>query len=260
MQVVLSVFSGIDILGKGFEKEGFCVVSAMDIIFGHDIRDKHFPSGVFKGLIGGSPCQDFSRARRTPPTGYGLEMLQEFERVVQEVKPDWFLLENVPSVPNLNTEGYYIQRFDLNARECGSEQNRLRHFQFGSKQGFILDIKRDDFKGRSVPCVVATEGNKQDRRTWSDFCQLQGLPADFDLKCFTQIEKYKAVGNAVNFNVAGRVAKAIREITEGNNTRKFTDTKICMCGCGRVLRGKQKTANDACRKRLQKKRERSGIL
>ena len=104
MELILSIFSGIDLLGKGFEQNGFCVVSAMDIIFGHDIREKRFPTGRFDGVIGGSPCQDFSKARRTPPTGNGLEMLGEFVRVVNETQPKWFLLENVPQVPNIAIE------------------------------------------------------------------------------------------------------------------------------------------------------------
>lgn len=257
MQLVLSIFSGIDLLGMGFEKAGFCVVSAMDLIFGHDIRNKHFPSGKFEGVIAGSPCQDFSRARRTAPTGYGLEMLKQFERVVYETKPKWFLLENVPSVPDIKIKGYYIQRFDLNANECGSNQNRLRHFQFGSTEGVVLDIKRQPKPKLIVPCVTATEGNQINRRTWADFCELQGLPRTFDLTSFNQSEKYRAVGNGVNINVAKTIAQSICESTQGTNPRTITDTKICACGCGRILIGRQKSATPACRKRLQKKRERT---
>ncbi len=106
MQLVLSVFSGIDILGKGFLEKGFCVVSAGDIITGQDIRNFHTVQNKFDGVIGGSPCQDFSKARRTPPTGEGLKLLAEFCRVVSEAKPRWFLLENVPQVPNVQISGY----------------------------------------------------------------------------------------------------------------------------------------------------------
>jgi DNA (cytosine-5)-methyltransferase 1 len=260
MELVLSVFSGIDLLGKGFEQNGFCVVSSGDILYGHDIRDKRFPSGRFDGVIGGSPCQDFSKARRTPPTGYGLEMLGEFKRVVIETLPKWFLLENVPTVPNIEIEGYHIQRFDLNARECGSVQNRLRHFQFGSIEGLVLNVKRDSALSRGVPCVTASEGKRQDRRSWGEFCELQGLPKTFDLPSFTQSAKYQAVGNGVNIEVAKRVASAIRELSSVNEGRHVTDVRLCGCGCGRILEGKQKTANDACRKRLQKKRERVDVL
>lgn len=71
--VTLSVFSGIDLLGMGFEAEGFCVVSAGDLAFGRDVRKFRPPPGVFTGVIGGPPCQDFSAARRSAPIldGYG---------------------------------------------------------------------------------------------------------------------------------------------------------------------------------------------
>lgn len=54
--LVLSVFSGIDILGKGFAVNGFTVVSAGDIMFGQDIREFRSIKGRFDGVIGGSPC------------------------------------------------------------------------------------------------------------------------------------------------------------------------------------------------------------
>lgn len=255
MELVLSVFSGIDLLGKGFTESGFCVVSAGDKIFGQDIRDFHTVPNRFDGIIGGSPCQDFSKARRTPPTGEGLELLGEFCRVVLEAKPRWFLLENVPTVPNITIEGYQIQRFDLNALECGSVQNRLRHFQFGSVDGLILNVKRDPIPKNRTRCVTASEGKQTNRRGFADFCELQGLPRTFDLSEFTQTGKYRAIGNGVNVHVARRIAETIRDAIGTTKPRTLTAKNLCACGCGRILTGRQKSATDACRKRLQKKRE-----
>lgn len=129
--MILSVFPGIDLLGKAFEQEGFCVVRGPDLIWGGRVEEFHCIAGVFEGVIGGSPCQDFSDARRSAETGEGVRMLQEYLRIVTETKPIWFLLENVRRVPDVLCEGYTIQRFDLTALECGLSQRRLRHFQFG---------------------------------------------------------------------------------------------------------------------------------
>ncbi len=259
MQLILSLFHGVDLFGRGFEKHGFSVVRGCDILFGSDITDFHIPPSRFDGIIGGSPCQDFSRLRRTPPTGEGLRLLGEFCRVVSEGLPTWFLLENVPNVPNIEIKGYHVQRFDLSPTECGSNQSRRRHFQFGHRDGLILDIKRDVFKGEKQPCAVASEGKKADRRTFADFCELQGLPRDFDLPPFTLSEKYKAVGNGVNVKVAERIEQTIRELSSSDKPRTFTDSNLCACRCGRILVGRQKAASDNCRKRLQKSRELSGI-
>jgi DNA (cytosine-5)-methyltransferase 1 len=253
MQLVLSLFSGIDLFGQGFEENGFCVVSAGDIILGQDIRRKKFVPNKFDGVIGGSPCQDFSKARRTPPTGYGLEMINQFRRVVEEAKPNWFCLENVPQVPNLIIDGYSVQRFNLNASECGSLQNRNRCFQFGSLNGLVLSVKRDVSSSIKLPCVTASEGGRAERRSFEDFCALQGLPRDFDLSEFHLAAKYRAVGNAVNLQVSRRIALTIKEATETMTPLTVENTKFCHCGCGRLLMGRshQQTATATCRKRFQ---------
>jgi len=247
--LILSLFPGIDLLGRGFEAEGFCVVRGPDLITGGDVRSFHPPAGRFEGVIGGPPCQDFSKARRTPPTGEGLAMLAEFARVVTEAQPTWFLLENVPTVPTIAVPGYAIQRFDLNARDCGLKQNRPRHFQYGDQRGWIIIVAR----GRRVtdvePCATATEGRRPDRRTWADFCELQGLPRDFDLPGMTREAKYRAVGNGVPIPMAQAVAQSVTQ------ARAPVGFRLCRCGCGRPATGKHDTATVACRKRLQRQRD-----
>lgn len=253
--LVLSLFSGIDLLGRGFKENGFCVVSAGDIILGHDIRQFRALRGKFDGVIGGSPCQDFSRARRTPPTGYGLQMIQEFKRVVKEAEPKFFLLENVPGVPEIQIEGYQVQRFFLNANEAGSVQNRNRYFQFGTKDGLLIDVQRQPKPKKSEPCVTATEGTKTDRRTWQDFCRLQGIDETIDFPDLTKAAAYKVVGNAVNLHVSRKIAAAIKKGYETPNAPKISNTRTCACGCGRMLTGWKKTSTDACRKRISLKRD-----
>lgn len=255
-QLVLSVFSGIDILGKGFEANGFCVVGGIDIIMDKDIRHFNPPKGKFDGLIGGSPCQDFSKLRRVAPTGYGLEMIAEFKRIVIKSCVDWFLLENVPTVPDIQIEGYTVQRFFMSPLDLGYSQSRNRHFQYGSKNGFPLIFERKRFTGKIEKIVTATEGRRGrgGRRTWADFCRLQGLESIPELKDFTRSGRYKLVGNGVHFGVAKEVARAIREATCKHNRYQFTGF-ICPCGCGEILTGRQKMKTASCRKRMQKKRE-----
>jgi len=254
--LILSLFPGIDLLGRGFEAEGYCVVRGPDLLWGGQIRDFHVPpSGAFKGIIGGSPCQDFSRARRSAPTGYGVEMLHEFTRVITEARPDWWLLENVATVPNVAIQGYTVQRFDLNARECGSKQSRLRHFQFGSLYGLVIVPDRQTPAGTPELICMATEGKRPNRRTWPDFCELQGLPRDFELPGWSTAAKYAAVGNGVPIPMARTVAAAIRDA----HLRSW-DVRLCICGCGRILKGRQIAATPACRKRMERRRDAVGVI
>lgn len=261
-QLVLSVFPGIDLLGRGFEALGFCVVRGPDLLWGGDIRYFHPPGGRFDGVIGGSPCPDFSRARRASPSGDGVAMLAEFRRVVVEAPPLWWLLENVPGVPDVLVDGYSHQRLDLDPRDFGGLQRRPRHFQFGHATGLRLVIPRPAARARRGQTLVAIfsdlpNNRLQDSaclasrsggRDWARFCELQGLPRDFDLPGLTLAAKYRAVGNGVHVGVAQALAAAVLcPVT--------VDARLCACGCGRPVLGRAVAAGPACRKRLQRRRE-----
>ena len=247
-QLVLSLFPGIDLLGRGFEAVGFCVTRGPDLIFGSDIRDFHPPHGRFDGIIGGSPCQDFSVARRgIPPTGNGLEMIGEFIRVVTAVRPRWWLLENVPGVPDVQIESYSWQRLDLFATDFGLPQRRLRHIQFGSRDGYALVIPRGATKAATEPAAMASDTDTR----WQTFCQRQGLPADFDLPAYKEVEKRRAVGNAVPFPMAKGLATAVA------NQMPADTVTLCECRCGRPVTPPKRLATGSCRSRAFRRRHRS---
>lgn len=253
--LVLSLFPGIDLLGRGFEQAGWCVVRGPDPAIGTgDIRS-FVPTRSFTGVIGGSPCQDFSKLRRTPPTGQGLEMLRQFVRCVEAASPEWWMLENVPTVPDVSIPGYSHQRLDLRATEFGLTQSRLRHFQFGHRTGKVLILDRDAAAPARDRCVTASEGESVTRRRWEEFVTLQGLPADFELPLFTQSGRYRAVGNGVPIPMAFAIATAIRSslFVQGTVT-------ACKCGCGRRVTGKLIYARARCRKLEQRRRERCDLV
>src|SRR5437660_11815578 len=84
--LVLSLFPGIGLLDMAFELEGFCVVRGPDLLWGGDIRRFHPPAGKFDGVIGGPPCQPFTRLRHLI-AAKGQQprhpnLIPEFERVV----------------------------------------------------------------------------------------------------------------------------------------------------------------------------------
>src|SRR5438093_7984165 len=93
-ELVLSLFPGAGLLDMGFEQAGYSVVRGPDTLLGGNIRRLTVQPNWFTGMIAGPPCQDFSRARRVAPTGYGVAMLKEFCRLVTEGEPTWWVLEN----------------------------------------------------------------------------------------------------------------------------------------------------------------------
>lgn len=257
MSLVLSVFPGVDLLGRAFEENGFCVARGPDLLWGGDVRRFHPPQGVFTGIIGGPPCQDFSGLRREEPTGYGKEMLDEYKRVVREARPEWFLMENVARVPDIEIEGYTMQRFDINEGWYGVS-TRLRHIQFGSLSGRLLNVTRRQVTG-AEPAALAS-----DSRSFREVCRLQGLTDDdFDLPPFKVAEKIKAVGNGVPLNMGRALARAILEaysqppIVQLTLAGQLVKPGVCACGCGRPVAGKAKYYDYSCRKRAQRKRDSS---
>src|SRR5258708_1074521 len=118
-----------------FEEEGFCVVRGPDVLWGGDIRRFHPPAGVFDGVIGGPPCQAFSRlANLVRANGYALaeNLIPEFERCIVEAHPTWFVMENVEGAPLATVVSYEVHSQVLNNRWLGEPQNRRRRISFGA--------------------------------------------------------------------------------------------------------------------------------
>lgn len=245
---VLSIFPGADLLGRGFEEEGYSVVRGPDIVWGGDIRRFHPARGIFEGVIGGSPCQQFSKLNRNPIEEIGLEMLGHYCRVVQESACVWFVLENVPGVPDVVIPGYTVQRLNLTAAECGGAQRRNRCFQFGARDGTCISPDRADTVRVTQPAAIASEAARENRRSFADFCELQGLPRDFDLPGLSVAAKYRAVGNGVPVYMARVIARSVR------NRFPSHAVTLCACGCGRRVTGKQTMATAGCRKRMERRR------
>ena len=237
--LVLSLFPGIGLLDMAFEEEGFCVVRGPDLLWGGDNRRFHPPSGKFAGVIGGPPCQKFSRMRHINPKcgeKHG-NMIPEFERVVDEAQPDWFLMENVQEAPIPALIGYTVRPYLIRDVWVGGETTRLRRFSFGCSWRMpdarldieVLALHRTDPKpavlaggsGRAVPIALGGSGKIKssrrvcagDRKTRDGFAAAlegQGLPADFDLPPFTVAAKVHAVGNGVPLPMGRAVARAVK--------------------------------------------------
>jgi DNA (cytosine-5)-methyltransferase 1 len=102
-------------------------------------------------------------------------MLAQFERVVAEANPTWFLFENVVEAPSVSVSGFVEQRFSLDLAWL-SDFPRRRDFIFESRTGQILNpivsTKRQS-KGTAV--------HSSDERSFAACCEIQGLPGDFDI-------------------------------------------------------------------------------
>ncbi len=231
--LVLSIFPGIDLLGSAFEGEGYCVVRGPDCLWGGDIKRFHPPSGIFEGVIGGPPCQEFSRLRHIDKSSvmkWG-NLIPEFERVVSEAQPEWFVMENIKEAPLPHVEGYSVDPTLLNNRWLGEVQNRVHRFSFGTVNGarLVYDVALwESIEWEQKVCASGgtKPGAPRNRMTrlryhgWKTATSLkvslslQGLPGDFlDDAPFTLKGKHSVVGNAVPLPMARALARAVKKAT-----------------------------------------------
>ena len=148
---VLSLFDGISCARVALERAGFDIekyyASEIDK-YAIQIAQKNYPDTTQVGsvtelkgedfkdidlLIGGSPCQDLSIAKkdRQGLKGARSGLFYEYVRILNEVKPRYFILENVNSMPKEAkeqiTEIMGVEPIMINAALV-SAQNRKRLF------------------------------------------------------------------------------------------------------------------------------------
>ena len=148
---ILSLFDGISCARVGIERAGFTInkyyASEIDK-YAKQITQKNYPDTIQLGdviqldgsmfsnvdiIIGGSPCQDLSvtNKNRQGLKGNKSILFWEYMRLLKEVNPCYFILENVASMPNKDkqiiTDELGVQPIMINAALV-SAQNRKRLF------------------------------------------------------------------------------------------------------------------------------------
>ena len=128
---VLSLFDGISCARVALDRIGIEVNAYMASEIDKNaikVSNKNYPDIIRVGsvvglevegqidlLIGGSPCQDLSIAKkgRKGLDGDRSGLFWEYVRIMKECKPQWFILENVASMPQADR--------DIITREMGVE-------------------------------------------------------------------------------------------------------------------------------------------
>lgn len=241
--LVLSLFPGIGLLDRAFEEAGFSVVRGPDLLWGGDVRRFRARSGAFDGVIGGPPCQPFSRLVNLV-RAKGLEprhanLIPEYERIVGEAQPDWFLMEEVVAAPLPAVPGYRVHSLTLNNRwfgdSFGADQERVRRISFGTRDGRRLPLEVAPLlsprwepvvagDARPTPVKMVRGGLKSTAgkapRTVAQMLELQGLPPDFlDEAPFTDSAKRVVLGNGTPLPMGRAIARAVqRAVTQTNGT------------------------------------------
>ncbi|MBM0066768.1 DNA cytosine methyltransferase [Alkalicoccobacillus gibsonii] len=169
---VIDLFSGVGGLSYGFKKAGYNILLSNEIdpviaaaykrnhenvqMINEDITKieltsfKHF-IGMTDVIVGGPPCQGFSqKGRRALLEDDRNYLFKHFYKMVEYIRPKYFLMENVPNILTANNKhffnliyelfydlGYQMDSKTLNASDYGVPQSRRRAFIIGKFEGFL---------------------------------------------------------------------------------------------------------------------------
>ncbi|MBE0691335.1 MAG: DNA cytosine methyltransferase [Anaerolineae bacterium] len=174
--LVLELFPGAGLFGKAFEALGATVVRGPDILWGGDVREFHGAAGRFDGVIGGPPCQTFSRAAVSGSRA--INLIPEYVRIVGECAPKWAVMENVREARRFAPNWAYVFLRDF---DCGGKTHRRRGFWFYNLPAPPRPAAR---RGEAEYCVLASHWNyrrtsrlrSHKQLTAAQAADLQGYP------------------------------------------------------------------------------------
>lgn len=174
----IDIFSGAGGLSLGAELAGISIKCAIEInpsaaktfkrnhknaiVLNQDIRtiskkDFDFDTDEAFIIMGGPPCQGFSLSNtrsRTMENPNNM-LFEQFVRLVGEIKPKWFLFENVWGITNIENGkvmalikkcfediGYTVVPQVLTASDYGVPQKRERFFMVGNRLGINFEFPK----------------------------------------------------------------------------------------------------------------------
>lgn len=167
----VDLFCGCGGMSLGFQNAGFEIVAAYDFWdtainiykrnFSHPIHKRDLSQVDITSellslspdiIIGGPPCQDFSVAGKRNFEGERANLTRIFSQIVINVKPKWFVMENVYNIEKSPVFHEVINRFKENgygltkkvwdASYMGVPQMRKRYIvigKLGENDDFLMD-------------------------------------------------------------------------------------------------------------------------
>ena len=171
--IAIDLFAGVGGMTLGFEQAGFDILGSVEIDPIHcAVHEYNFPfwtticsdiskinAKTIKSLsqirnqdidvvFGGPPCQGFSSMGKRDPKDNRNNLIEHFIRLVIELQPKYFVIENVPGMATKNNQAFLKKIFNkftinnyqiqtkykiLNSANYGVPQIRKRLFLLGAK-------------------------------------------------------------------------------------------------------------------------------
>lgn len=254
----IDIFSGAGGLSLGAEMAGIQISHAVEmdpsaaktfarnhkgaIVHQKDIKEITSSELESRGktvfvIMGGPPCQGFSMSNTRTRNMKNKKnfLFLEFVRLVREIKPAWFVLENVWGLTSINEGktqaliencfkelGYTVKSNVLWASDYGVPQNRNRFFMVGNKNGIEFEFpKKFDYKVTveeaigDLPTLV--NGQKLDEAEYT-------IPIE-KTSAYAQMMREKSERARQNYVSRNNdlVIERYRHIPQGGNWRNIPD-------------------------------------
>lgn len=153
-----------------------CELSGCDVVAAAD--------GEVDGIIGGPPCQGFSDIGRRHPKDPRSRLLGEYFRIVDEVRPAFFAMENVRGLGYSNVIGVLRDALRLvvgsytlfgpvllNSADFGAATNRRRLFVVGIRKDRGRGLSMGELESLTKPAATV-------RAAISDLEGAEAVPAE----------------------------------------------------------------------------------
>lgn len=272
--LIIDLFSGCGGLGLGAELAGFHSLAAVDI--DKDLQSAYslnFPltqtintdlallnqkswKSILKGkridgIIGGPPCQGFSRIGLRKADDPRNALLGQYFRQIRELKPRFFLMENVEgildeknkpildSALNLIPGNYHVVGpLKINALDCGAATSRKRVVIIGidsssmdrvTEQEIIASLVRCPVNVRSaisdIPSPQEDELKSSKFFSWADYKPSSYDISDYALKMRTMPPKGLGSKLALERLIHGEISGVINTKHTQLVIDRFSETR-----------------------------------
>ena len=263
----IDLFAGAGGLSLGFERAGFDVATAVEIdpihcathafnfpyckticrdvcdIAGSDIlRLADIEGSEIAVVFGGAPCQGFSLIGKRALDDPRNALVHHFVRLVLELRPAYFVFENVKGLTVGRPRQVLDEMIDvlagdydvllpyrvLNAADYGIPQNRHRLFLIGARQDYPLpDYPQSDARRVTVREAIGDLPDADDLfeligRDWAEV--RYGKPSDYARKMRGIVDDPEDFGYRRSFD-SFILTSSLRTAHTDKSRRRFAETK-----------------------------------
>jgi DNA (cytosine-5)-methyltransferase 1 len=258
MPKIIDLFAGAGGLSLGAARAGFSIAAAIEIDkFAVETHARNFPNsihiaediaelsakrilaltglkaGEIAGVVGGPPCQGFSYIGRRQVSDSRNNLFGHFFRLVSEVKPAFFLAENVPGILDEQYDGIrksaiaklprnyvMLPPIEVKASKYGAATIRTRIFFFGyDPKKFSRALSVEDFSPPPHTELTVVEQ------------ALSGLPQRIDCRWQTEEQGWRPVELTGAGRFIDRVTNAIpKGLGDPNSVSRYLDSRL-VSGC-----------------------------